>query len=202
MKVAIYLRVSTQDQTLENQRMPLVNYCKNRNWGYEIFEEKQSTRKTRPVQWELYNRLLKKEFDGLVIYKFDRWARSTKELIEHVERLVDVGVKVFSYSENIDLDSSMGRAMLTIISAFAQLERDLIRERTLAGLARAKAQGKKLGRPRGTNMKKAPPIEAVKNLLNQGINEREIANMLESSRYLVRKVIEKIREQNTGGVIS
>jgi len=199
MKVAIYLRVSTQDQTLENQRMPLVNYCKNRNWEYEIFEEKQSTRKTRPVQWELYNRLLKKEFDGLVIYKFDRWARSTKELIEHVERLVDVGVKVFSYSENIDLDSSMGRAMLTIISAFAQLERDLIRERTLAGLARAKAQGKKLGRPRGTNMKKAPPIEAVKNLLNQGINEREIANMLESSRYLVRKVIEKIREQNTGG---
>jgi DNA invertase Pin-like site-specific DNA recombinase len=96
---------------------------------------------------------LRKEFDGLIIYKFDRWARSTKELIEHMERLLDKGVTVYSYSENIDLNSSMGRAMLTIISAFAQLERDLIRERTIAGLRRVKAQGKVLGRP-----KKTPPV--------------------------------------------
>jgi putative DNA-invertase from lambdoid prophage Rac len=148
MKVAIYTRVSTQDQTLENQIIPLVKYCERMDWEYEIFREKESTRKTRPVQWELYNRLLRKEFDGLVIYKFDRWARSTRELIEHIEKLIDKGVQIFSYSENIDLGSSMGKAMLTIMSAFSQLERDLIRERTLAGLARAKAQGKKLGRPR------------------------------------------------------
>ena len=148
MKVAIYLRVSTQDQTVENQKLPLIEYCKRMNWDYQIFEESESTRKTRPIQWDLYNRLLKKEFDGLLVYKFDRWARSTKELVEHMENLIAKSVRVVSYSENLDLDSSMGRAMLTIISAFAQLERDLIRERTLAGLARAKAQGKKLGRPR------------------------------------------------------
>lgn len=148
MKVAIYLRVSTTEQNLDNQRIPLEDYCKRMGWDYEMFEEKESTRKTRPVQWELYNRLLKREFDGLVIYKFDRWARSTKELIEHIEKLIEKGVKVYSYTENIDLDTSMGKAMLTIMSAFAQLERDLIRERTIAGLARAKAQGKKLGRPR------------------------------------------------------
>lgn len=118
------------------------------NWEYEIFQEKESTRKTRPVQWDLYNRLLRKEFDGLVIFRFDRWARSTKELVEHMENLYNKGVQVYSYSENIDLNSSMGRAMLTIISAFAQLERDIIRERTIAGLARARARGKKLGRPR------------------------------------------------------
>ena len=148
MKVAIYLRVSTQDQNLENQRIPLIDYCKRMNWDYIIFEEKESTRKSRPVQWDLYNKLLRREFDGLVIYKFDRWARSTKELIEHIENLLEKDIKIFSYSESIDLSSSMGKAMLTIMSAFAQLERDLIRERTLAGLARAKAQGKKLGRPR------------------------------------------------------
>ena len=148
MKIAIYLRVSTQDQTVENQKLPLIEYCKRMNWDYELFEESESTRKTRPIQWDLYNRLLKKEFDGLLVYKFDRWARSTKELVEHMENLIAKNVRVVSYSENIDLDSSMGRAMLTIISAFAQLERDLIRERTLAGLARAKAQGKKLGRPK------------------------------------------------------
>jgi putative DNA-invertase from lambdoid prophage Rac len=149
VKVAIYTRVSTQDQTLENQIIPLKQYCERMGWEYEIFQEKESTRKTRPIQWALYNRLLRKEFDGLVIYKFDRWARSTKELIEHIERLLEKDVAIFSYSENIDLGSSMGRAMLTIMSAFAQLERDLIRERTLAGLARARAQGKKLGRPKG-----------------------------------------------------
>lgn len=147
MKFAIYVRVSTQDQNLENQINPLIEYCKRMNYEYEIFEEKESTRKTRPVQWDLYNRLLKKEFDGLLIYKFDRWARSTKELVDHVERLLAKDIQVISLNENIDLSSSMGRAMLTIISAFAQLERDIIRERTLAGLARARAQGKKLGRP-------------------------------------------------------
>jgi len=148
MKVAIYVRVSTGDQTTENQAIPLIKYASAMGWNYDIISETESTRKTRPKQWELYNKLLKKEYDGLLIYKFDRWARSTKELIEHVERLLDKGISIYSYSENIDLSSSMGRAMLTIISAFAQLERDLISERTKAGLRRAKAQGKTLGRPR------------------------------------------------------
>lgn len=147
-KVAIYCRVSTQDQNLENQKLVLTQYCKRMNWEFEIFEEKESSRKSRPVQWELYNKLLKKEFDGLVIYKFDRWARSTKELIDHIENLVSKEIKIYSYMENVDLNSSMGRAMFTVISAFAQLERDIIRERTLAGLARVRAQGKRLGRPR------------------------------------------------------
>ena len=147
MKVAIYCRVSTEEQDNNNQRIPLEQYCKRMGYEYEVFEEKESTRKTRPVQYELYNRLLRKEFDGLVIYKFDRWARSTIELVDHMQRLYDKGVIIYSYSENIDLSSSMGKAMLTIISAFAQLERDIIRERTIAGLRRVKAQGKKLGRP-------------------------------------------------------
>lgn len=148
MRVAIYCRVSKEGQTTENQKLPLIEYCKRMNYEYEVFEETESSRKTRPIQWDLYNKLLRKEFDGLVIFKFDRWARSTKELVEHMENLYNKGVMIYSYSENLDLSSSMGRAMLTIISAFAQLERDIIRERTLAGLARAKAQGKTLGRPR------------------------------------------------------
>lgn len=148
MKVAIYVRVSTQEQNLDNQIILLTQHCNRMGWEYELFKEVESTRKTRPVQWELYNRLLRKDFDGLVIYSFSRWARSTKELIEHMENMIEKGLMIYSYTENIDITSSMGRAMLTIISAFAQLERDIIRERTIAGLNRAKAQGKKLGRPR------------------------------------------------------
>ena len=150
MKFAIYCRVSTDDQTTANQKVPLVEYADRMGWEWELFEETESTRKTRPIQYDLYNRLCRKEYDGLLIYKFDRWARSTKELVEHMETLIEKGISVYSYSENIDLSNSMGKAMLTIISAFAQLERDLIRERTIAGLKRVKAQGKKLGRPRKT----------------------------------------------------
>ena len=154
MKVAIYARVSTEEQNIDNQTIPLVEYCTRMNYEYEVFTEKISTRKTRPVQYELYNRLLRKEFDCLIIYKFDRWARSLKEMVEHIESLIAKDIKVYSYSENIDLSTSMGKAMFHIIGAFAQLERDIIRERTLAGLARAKAWGKKLGRPKGAKDKK------------------------------------------------
>lgn len=148
MKVAIYVRVSTMEQNLDNQTLPLVSYCQRMGYDYTIFKEKESTRKTRPIQWDLYNRLLRKEFDGLIIYKFDRWARSTKELVEHTEKLIEKGVFIYSLTDNVDLNTAMGRAMFTIISAFAQLERDIISERTKAGLRRAKAQGKKLGRPK------------------------------------------------------
>ncbi len=148
MKVAIYCRVSTEEQTTENQILPLVNYAERMGWEYELFKETESSRKTRPIQWGLYNKLLRKEFDGLLIYKFDRWARSLKELVEHIEKLLEKNISVYSYTENIDLNTSMGRAMFHIISAFAQLERDIIRERTLAGLARARAKGKILGRHR------------------------------------------------------
>lgn len=168
MKVAIYVRVSTQEQELDNQLIPLKQYAERMNWEYEIFQEKESTRKTRPVQYDLFNRLLRKEYDGLLIYKFDRWARSTQELVSHIEALVNKGVNIYSYSENLDLNSSMGRAMLTILSAFAQLERDLIRERTIAGLERAKAWGKTLGRPKGRKdtkqrKRKTPPVKVSKN---------------------------------------
>ena len=120
----------------------------------DVYEEQESSRKTRPKKAELYNKLLRREYEGLLIYKFDRWARSTTELVSEIEQLVKRGVSVHSYTEAIDLNSSMGQAMLTIISAFAQLERDIIRERTLAGLARARAEGKTLGRPKGSKDKK------------------------------------------------
>ena len=154
MKVAIYARVSTQEQTVENQLLPLKQFAERMGWEYTVYEEQESSRKTRPVKAKLYLELLQRQYDGLLIYKFDRWARSTTELVSEVQTLIDRGVSVNSYSDGVDLNTAMGKAMLTIISAFAQLERDIIRERTLAGLARAKAQGKSLGRPKGSKDKK------------------------------------------------
>ncbi len=147
-KFAIYARVSRTDQVLENQIRPLKEYAERMGWDYEIFTEKESTRKSRPVQWDLYNRLLKKEFDGLLFYKLDRWARSLKELVTHMEALHEKGVILVSFMENIDLSTSSGKLMMQIMGSFAEFERAIIRERTMAGLDRARAQGKTLGRPR------------------------------------------------------
>lgn len=148
MKVAIYVRVSKSEQTNENQRLTLEDYAKRQGWEYEVFEEVESTRKTRPVKQALMNRLRHKEFDAILIRQLARFARSLQELIMDVNELTEKGVAFISYKENIDLSTATGRLQFTILAAFAEFERDIIRERTLDGLARAKAQGKVLGRPR------------------------------------------------------
>lgn len=147
-RVAIYARVSREGQTLENQLIPLKKFAESQGWEYEVFSEQESTRKTRPVQYGLYQRLLKREFETLLVFKFDRWARSTTELVQHLNDFNSVGVRFISYTENVDLGTPSGKLLYGIIASMADFERDLIRERTLAGLARARAQGKTLGRPR------------------------------------------------------
>jgi len=152
-KFAIYVRVSTDDQTVDNQIIPLKKHAERMDWDFQIFQETMTTRKTRPVKNEVYQALLHGEFDGLLLYKLDRWARSLRELITEMEVLINRKIEIHSMSEGFDFTSSMGQVMLAMIGAFAQLERDLIRERTLAGLERAKAQGKTLGRPKGAKDK-------------------------------------------------
>lgn len=148
-RYAIYVRVSTQEQTNENQKIRLKEYAKREGYRFKIFEEVESTRKSRPVKAELLNRLRQKEFKGVIIYKFDRWARSLQELIMDMNELVSKNIKFISLKENIDLSTAAGKFQFHILGAFAEFERELIRERTLEGLNRAKKQGKTLGRPKG-----------------------------------------------------
>ena len=149
-KIAIYVRVSTRDQYPENQLIKLKEYSDRHKYDYTIFEETESTRKTRPIKADLMNRLRCKEFDGVLVLKLDRWARSITELILEVKELYDKGVTFISVRDNIDLSTATGRLQFNILSAFADFERDIIRERTFDGLDRAKAEGKKLGRPMGS----------------------------------------------------
>ncbi len=155
MKFAIYIRVSTQEQHTENQRIELEEYAKRMGYQYEIFEEKESTRNTRPIKQALLQRLRLKEFDGVLVTALDRWARSIAELISEADELF-IGKKIsfLSLKDNIDLSTSSGQLIFHIFSAFAQFERSLIRERTLSGLARAKKEGVRLGRPEGSKDKK------------------------------------------------
>lgn len=148
MKFALYSRVSRIDLNPENQNIQLLEYAKNKGWEYEFFEELESSRKTRPIKEKVLQLVRDNKIDGIIVYKLDRWARSLQELIMNVTEITNRGKQFISITQPFDTTSSSGMLMLQILGAFAEFERELIRERTLAGLARAKAQGKTLGRPR------------------------------------------------------
>lgn len=154
MKVAIYIRVSRSDLNLDNQRIKLEEYAKQKGWDFQTFEEKESTRKTRPVKLEVMNKLRCGDFQGVLVYKLDRWARSLQELIMDVTELKNRNRDFIVLTQPIDTTNSAGMLMFQILGAFAEFEREMIRERTLIGLDRARAQGKKLGRPFGWRKKK------------------------------------------------
>ncbi len=154
MKVAIYVRVSTTDQKTENQKFQLIEYAEKAGWQFDVFEEKESTRKTRIVKQELLQQIRRKKFDAVLVWKLDRWARSVSEAALEMDEFVKKDVGFISLQDSVDLTTSNGKFFAQVLFAFAELERNIIRERTLAGLERAKKQGKKLGRPAGSRDKK------------------------------------------------
>jgi DNA invertase Pin-like site-specific DNA recombinase len=151
---AIYTRVSTEEQHTDNQIRILTDYAKRLNLSYVIVEEIESTRKTRPLKQKLLNQLRQKQYEGVLVYKLDRWARSSRELLLEIEELISKGVKFVSYSENIDFTTAIGKLQFNILSAFAEFERNLISQRTKDGLKRVKASGTQLGRRKGSTDKK------------------------------------------------
>jgi len=148
--IALYLRVSTSEQTVENQRIRLVEFAEKNNYTFDVYEETESTRKTRPVKQALLAKLRQNQYDAVVVYKLDRWARSSTELILDTKEIIDKGIGFISISDNLDFSTAAGKLHFQILSAFAEFERELIRERTIEGLRRAKMQGKQAGRPKGS----------------------------------------------------
>jgi DNA invertase Pin-like site-specific DNA recombinase len=148
MKVAIYVRVSRRDMNPKNQLHQLIQHADSRGWEYIIYEEKETTRKTRPVKQTVMKLLRMGVYDGVLIWKLDRWARSLQELIMDIDEITNKGKQFIVQTQPIDTTNASGRLFLQILGAFAEFEREIIRERTIAGLERAKAKGKKLGRPR------------------------------------------------------
>ncbi len=147
------MRVSTTDQTTLNQKISLEKYANEKGLTYDLYEEVMSSRKTRPVKAELLNKLRKGEYETILVYKLDRWARSSSELIMDVSELIKKGIGFISISDNLDFTTATGKLHFQILSAFSEFERELIRERTIEGLKRVKSQGKKLGRPDGAKDK-------------------------------------------------
>src|SRR6266700_2038517 len=151
MRIAIYARVSTKDQSCELQVRDLRAYCAAR--GFDLVREyidvgQSGAKDSRPELNILMDDARKRQFDAVVCWRFDRFARSTKHLLLALEEFRSLGIQFLSYQENIDTTSPLGQVLFTIVAAVATLERDLIRERVRAGIRNARAKGKRLGRPR------------------------------------------------------
>ena len=157
MKIAIYARNSTNEdrQNPETQLRPLRERCAREDWEYVIFKEFASgAKESRPELNRMLERIRAKEFDAVMVWRLDRLGRSLKHLLQLIEEFKKKGVKFFSLTEGFDTTTPQGELFFSIAGAFAQFERKLIQERVNAGLARAKAEGKVLGRPKGSKDKK------------------------------------------------
>lgn len=154
MKVACYMRVSTGLQTVANQRGILEKFIAEKGWSGDYFEEVESSRKTRPVKAALLEKLRQGVYDGIIVTRLDRYARSSKELLLEVEELIRKNVFFISIGDNLDFTTAAGQLHFQILAAFAQFERNLISQRTREALSRIKnCDGKKLGRPVGSKDK-------------------------------------------------
>ncbi len=150
LKVCLYARVSKAlDQNPENQLIALRKWAKNNDYEIEgEYIDKISSKDTRPQKEEVLKKLRRKDVDGVGFWSLDRWGRSMTELILEMEEFGGENKVLMSYQEALDLTRASGRLAGNVIAALANFERDRIQERTLLGLARAKAQGKTLGRPK------------------------------------------------------
>ncbi len=150
MRAALYARVSTTDQTCENQLLELRRYVIARGWSpAEYVDEGVSGAKDRrPALDRLVSDARRRRFDVLVVWRLDRLGRNLRHLILLLDDLQAVGVAFVSLSEGIDATTPAGRLQLHVLGAIAEFERARIQERVRAGLIRARAQGKRLGRRR------------------------------------------------------
>lgn len=182
---AIYARVSTTDQQPRTQLRELRTYAKRRGLRIvdEFVDRESGAKISRPHLNRLMELARKRQLDVVLVWKFDRFARSSQQLINALEEFRGLDVDFISYTENIDTTTSTGKAFFTVISAFAEFERSLIRERVVAGLNRARAEGTKLGRPAVTR----DQIKAMKKMKREGMSVRLIAEKTHLSRSVVSK---------------
>jgi DNA invertase Pin-like site-specific DNA recombinase len=153
MRVALYGRVSTSEQSVEMQTRELTTYAERRGWiitGVYADEGVSGVKDSRPELNRLMADAHKRLFDVVAVWRFDRFARSVSHLLRALETFKSLGIEFCSYSESIDTATPVGRLTLTILGAVAELERSLIVERTAAGVRNARLNGKHCGRPRSS----------------------------------------------------
>jgi DNA invertase Pin-like site-specific DNA recombinase len=195
MKVALYARVSTADQSSENQVFELARYADARGWQVvETFIDHgtSGTKASRPALDRMLVAARRRQVDAVVVWKLDRIGRSTKHLILLLDELQALGVAFVSLQDAIDATTPVGKMAFTMLAAFAEFERATIVERVRAGLGRARRQGKcAVGRPRRSALTE-PQRAAV-----AGLSTREAAIVLGVSQSTAARLLRELSQKTT-----
>lgn len=188
---AVYARVSTSEQTVENQLIAIRQFCSASGWKMaETYQDVgvSGAQENRPALDQLKKDCLAGKFDCVVVYKFDRMARSVSHLLECLELFRKRGIDFVSISEGIDTSCAVGKMVFTFLGAVAEFERSLITERVNAGIRRAKAEGKHCGRPRiGLDLGQAIALR------KQGRSVRDIAKEIHVSTTTVFRCLKTMQ---------
>jgi DNA invertase Pin-like site-specific DNA recombinase len=176
-RAAIYARVSTTEQDAEMQLVELRELAVRRGWDVAseyIDAGISGTKASRPQLDKMMADARRRKFDVILVWRFDRFARSTSHLLAALEEFRNLGVDFVSHNEAIDTSTALGRMIFTVVSAVAELERSIIIERVRSGLDRARAKGTKLGRPTGSKA----DMNVIGKLIEDGLSIRAVAKML------------------------
>jgi putative DNA-invertase from lambdoid prophage Rac len=186
-RAALYSRVSTNDQhTLSMQSRNMREYAVRRGWSIAMqVREVGSGAAQREAREKLLDAARRREIDIVVVWRLDRWGRSVTDLLATLQELEHLGVGFISLTEALDLTTPSGRAMAGLLAVFAEFEREILRERVRAGLADARRNGQRLGRPMTAGLH----ADKVRKLHRAGVSKAEIARRLRIGRTSVRRIL-------------
>lgn len=186
-RAGVYARVSTNDQqTIPLQMRALRDYAAKRGWTVAVqVKEVGSGASQRQLREKLLEAARRREIDVVLVWRLDRWGRSVTDLLATLQELEHLGVGFVSLTEALDLTTPTGRAMAALLAVFAEFEREILRERVRAGLAHARQNGKKLGRPVTAGLH----TKQVRKLHRAGVSKSEIARRLQIGRTSVRRIL-------------
>jgi putative DNA-invertase from lambdoid prophage Rac len=187
LRIGLYARVSTSDQqTLQMQNRALREYAARRGWTIAMQVRKVGSGAVeRKAREQLMDAARRREIDVVLVWRLDRWGRSVTDLLATLQELEHLGVGFVSLTEALDLTTPAGRAMAGLLAIFAEFEREILRDRTRAGLAQARLNGKRLGRPMSAGLQ----ATEIRKMHRAGVAKAEIARRLDIGRTSVRRIL-------------
>ncbi len=197
MKAAAYMRVSTAEQNPDLQRDGIAGFAERAGLhlvAWYLDEAVSGRKEGRPQLDVLMKAARDRAFDCVLVWKFDRFARSSSHLIKALEEFNHLGIRFISVQDQLDTESPMGKAMFTIIGAMAELESDLISERVKAGMEAARSRGKHVGRP-ATPAGLVSQIEEFARETDLSISQIKGAVRGKVSRSVVGRIVKQVRDQ-------
>jgi DNA invertase Pin-like site-specific DNA recombinase len=196
-RVALYARVSTDGQTVENQLGELNAVAVRHGWQVtQVYSDQGISgtkgREARPEFDKLLKSIARREVDMIAAWSVDRLGRSLKDLVWLLSDIQEKGVDLFLFQQGLDTSTSSGRAMFQMLGVFSEFEAAMIRDRVRAGVARARREGTKSGKPIGRPKIKAEKVQEIKNLLGEGMGILKVAKRVGAGAGTVSKIKETL----------